>query len=359
MAGRDFDAQVVLSPKNSPRGNLLSQYVCARITRMNDVDIGLFDRDWNNTIYYFIMNSDEQIYMRYGGRDAKSPDTYLNLSSLELALEKGLELHRRYRRGELKKVERSKPLFPAQIPLLVERTIARNACVECHLIGDYQNIQREQDGKLDKLTHLYRSPDIKTLGIHLDVPKGLVVKEVRDGSEAAGMKSGDLITRLNGTPVWTFGDLQYLYDKVPRNAQRIQITVERGREPVNLSMALPKRWWWTDLTFRQWTVEPRVYFESVALSDSEKREHSLVEQDGFASRVKRVDMCAEMMKSHELRVGDIILGVDGVERDELANTAELFIKLRKTAGETVTLDVIRDGKRMQMPLKTYRMSFRK
>ena len=37
-----------------------------------------------------------------------------------------------------------------------------------------------------------------------------------------------------------------------------------------------------------------------------------------------------MMKTHELKVGDIIFGVDGVEHDEIANTAELFIKLRKT-----------------------------
>jgi C-terminal processing protease CtpA/Prc len=65
------------------------------------------------------------------------------------------------------------------------------------------------------------------------------------------------------------------------------------------------------------------------------------------------------MKSHDLRVGDIIAGVDGVQRDEHANTAELYIKLRKTAGSDMTLDVIRDGKHLQMPLKTFRMSFRK
>ena len=94
---------------------------------MDDVDIGLFDRDWNTTLYFFVMNSDEQIYMRYGGRDAKSPDTYLNLSSLELALEKGLELHRRYQQGELEKVKRPAPLFPRAFPLLVERTIERKS----------------------------------------------------------------------------------------------------------------------------------------------------------------------------------------------------------------------------------------
>jgi hypothetical protein len=348
----------VLSPKDSPRGKLLSQYVLVRVTKMDEVDIGLFDRDWNNTLYFFILNEDEQIYMRYGGRDWASPDTYLNLSSLELALQQGLELHRRYQQGELKKAERPKPMFPREIPLLVERTIKRNACVECHLIGDFQNLHREQDGTLDKLKHVYRSPDIKTLGIHLDVPKGLMVKDARDAVQAAGMKPGDRITALNGTPVWTFGDLQYQYDKVDRRAERIVLGVDRGGEAVELAVALPPRWWWTDLTFRQSTVEPRVYFASRPLTEPEKLRHGL-RPDGFASEVTRVDELVKMVKSHELRVSDIIVGVDGVERDELVDTAELFIKLRKKAGDSVMLDVLREGKRIPMPLKTYRMSFRK
>src|SRR5207247_6149426 len=146
-------------------------------------------------------------YMRYGGRDSQSPDTYLNLSSLELALKQALELHRRYQQGELKRTERPKPLYPREIPLLVKRTLAHNQCVECHLIGDYQNLHREQDGTLDKLRDLYRSPDIKTIGIFLDVAKGLAVKEARGAVQAAGMKAGDRIAALNEAPVWTFGDL--------------------------------------------------------------------------------------------------------------------------------------------------------
>ena len=65
------------------------------------------------------------------------------------------------------------------------------------------------------------------------------------------------------------------------------------------------------------------------------------------------------MKTHELKVGDIVCGVDGVQRDEVANTADLYIKLRTQAGDSVTLDVIRDGQHLKMPLKTYRMYFRK
>ncbi len=336
----------------------MSQYVCLRVTRMDDVDIGLFDYDRNNTLYFFMFNADEQIYMRYGGREARSPDTYLNLVSLELALKQGLELHRRYQQGTLPKTQRPKPLYPREIPLLVKRTFATNQCVECHLIGDFQNLHREQDGTLDKMTHLYRSPDIRALGILLDVPRGLVVKEVQGAVQEAGMKAGDRIAALNGTPVWTFGDIQYQYDKVNRKAERITLTVDRDGKPLDLAVALPPRWWWTDLRFRQSSVEPRTYFEDRPLSVPEKQKLNLGPET-FASEVKYVADFARLMKTHDLKTGDIIVAVDGVDHDEVANTADLYIKLRRAPDVSVTLDVIRDGKRTQMPLKTYRMSFRK
>ncbi|MCU1233593.1 MAG: hypothetical protein JWP63_1560 [Candidatus Solibacter sp.] len=341
----------MLSPKDSPLGKQLGRYVCVRITRMDDVDVGLFDRDWNNTIYFFAMNADEQIYFRYGGRDSASPDTYLNVDSLELALRQGAEMHER----GVKLPPRPKALYPREIPLLVQRTFAQRQCVECHLIGDFQNLQREQDGVLDKLTHLYRSPDIKTLGIELDVPKGLVVKQASGAAAAAGMQAGDKIVAWNGAPVLTFGDLQYQYDKVDRKSTKVTAQVERG---ASLEIALPERWWWTDLRLRQSSVDPRLDFEDRPLSADEKKKFGLP-ADGFASMVKYVSDFAKIRKTHELRTGDIIYAVDKVERDDLANTAELFLKLRKKAGQAAALSVIRDGKRIEMPLQSYQLSFRK
>lgn len=336
----------------------MQQYVCVRVPRMDDIDIGLFDYDRYNTLYFFILNADEQIYMRYGGRDGESQDTFLSLPSLELALQKGLELHEQYGKGLLPKKERPAPLFPKEIPALVERTFAKGACVECHLIGDLQNVQREADGKLDKLSQMYRSPDLRRLGLFPDVPKGLVVKEATGPVAAAGMKPGDLITAFNGTLVHTFGDLQYAYDKVPRDARQVTLTVDRAGQQQKLTVDLPVRWWWTDIRFRQLSVDARTYFDSKPLSDEEKKQLQLP-ANSFASRVSHIDSMAEMLKSHALKNGDIIVGVDGVQADPLADTAELFIKLRKTAGDSVTLDVLRDGQKLQMPLRTFRMSFRK
>ncbi len=337
----------------------MSQYVLVRIIRMDSVDIGLFEHDRNNTLYFYLINSDEQIYMRYGGRDSIAPDTYLNLESLEVALKQGLDLHEKYKRGELAKAARPKPAFPKELPLLVERTFARNQCVECHLIGDFQNLHREKDKTLDKMTHLYRSPDIKTIGIHLDVPKGLVVKEAKVAAALAGMKAGDRITSVNGTPVVTFGDLQHFYDKTDRRqAKTVQFGVDREGKAEMLTVALPPRWWWTDVRYRQSSVEPRIYFDSRSLTEAEKKDRGL-RADGFACEVTRLDSFGTMMKSHSLQVGDIVFGVDGVEKDDDVNTAELYMKLKLTPGDIVKLDVLRDGKRIQSALTSFRLSFRK
>jgi hypothetical protein len=348
----------VLSPKKSPLGQALSQYVLVRIVRLDGVDLNLFDYDRHNTLYFFILNADEQIYMRYGGRDATSPDAYLNLASIEIAARKGLELHKLHQAGKLASAPKAKPVFAKDFPLLAERTIAQNRCVECHLVGDFQNQHRELDGTLDKLQHVYRSPDIKTIGIHLDVPKGLVVKEAKGAAAAAGMRAGDAIASVDGTAVYTFGDLQHHYDKLNRRASKLKLGVERDGRSVELEIDLPRQWWLTDIRYRQLTVDPRTYFESRRLSEAEKEKLGL-KAGGFASEVRHVDMFAEITKSHELKAGDIVFSVDGAETDDVADTAELYIKLRKKAGDAVRLGVIRGGKRIEMKLTTFRMAFRK
>ena len=354
MNGRAFDAQVVLSSPDSKLGKLLQQYVCARITKMDSVDIGLFDFDRHNALYYFVMNADEQIYMRYGGRDAESATTYLNLRSLELALEEGLRMHAR---REVPQVQRPEPLYARDIPLLSERTVRQGACVECHLIADFQNIQREFDGKLNRLQDMYRSPDIKTIGINLKVPAGLVVEQTQGAVAEAGLQSGDTITHVNGIRVRTFGDLQYYYDKVPRDARHMTLSILRDEVASVLDVKLPKRWWLTDLEYRHWTVEPVVFFKTKPLSPERKAELAF-SVDGFAGEVTQKERFYDFAVP-PLKVGDVVYGVDDIFQDELANTPELHIKLRHRAGSQLKLHVLRGQERFVSELTTERQNFRK
>ena len=336
----------------------MSQYVCARVTSMKGIDIALFDFDRHNAIYFFVLDADQHIYLRYGGRDADSADTYLDLDSFELALQKGLELHAANRDDDAAAAPSHQPVYPRDIPSLQRDVISRNRCVECHLIGDYQNQEREASGQLDKLRWMYRSPDIKRLGLQLDVPKGLVVGNASGAAAAAGVRAGDRVVALGDQPAHTFGDLQFHYDRTPRDATTVALTVERDGRPLPLTIELPPQWWRTDLGYRHWTVEPVVYFESEPLTTSEKRQLGLP-ANGFASRVTKVDLAATLRGAHAHEVGDVIAAVDGIATDDVADSAELFVKLRRRAGDEVTLDVHRNGARRDMKLTTGRQSFRK
>lgn len=321
---------------------------------MDGIDIGRYDFDRHNALYYFVLNADEQIYLRYGGRDAESATSYLNLRSLELALQAGLQMHAS---GEIPQTEPPRSLFANDIPLLRSRTAERGECVECHLIADYQNIHRELDNRLDRVRDMYVSPDIKTIGIYLDVPAGLKVDQATGAVAQAGMQAGDIITHINHARVRTFGDLQYYFDKVSRDSTETRIKVLRDQKPHSLIVKLPERWWLTDLEYRHWTVEPRVHFKTHQLTAERKTELNLP-VDGFAGEVTDRNRFF-ITATPPLKRGDIIYAVDDVFEDEIADTPELYIKLRHRAGSKVKLHVLRGSERFVSELTTERQNFRK
>ncbi|MEM9015456.1 MAG: Trx7/PDZ domain-containing (seleno)protein [Verrucomicrobiota bacterium] len=359
MSGREFDVQVLHTAPDSPRGQLLQQYVLARVMSMVGIDLALYDYDRHNSLYYFAVSPEEEIYFRYGGRDSESQDTYLNLSSLELALQTGLEMHEACPRGELPAMKRPEPKFPRDIPGMNEAVVRKGHCVECHHIAHFETMAAEENGTLDKVRQMYRSPDIRTIGIHLDIPRGLRIDTVEGSAEAAGLRGGDIIRKINEHPVVTFGDFQYFYDQVDRDANSIEVTVEREGDELTVPIFFPHLWWVTDLVHRYWTVEPLIYFEATPLTIEEKKIRGFRE-DGFASTVSKVAFDAMLHSAHELEEGDIIHSVNGVETDLLTKeNLVVHIKLRHRSGERLTLGVIRDGKEMELPLNTIRKVFRR
>lgn len=325
---------------------------------MSGIDIALYDRDMHNALYYFIVNGDEQIYLRYGGRNAASPDTYLNLDSFDEALRLGLEQHALYRDGKRARRERPEPFFPRDLPIIRNEVLALGRCVECHLIEDYKLQEKEVEGTLDRINDVYRYPDIETIGIHLDIPKGLVVKRVEGPVRDAGMREGDRITTIDGTPVLTFGDFQYFYDKVARDAHTVTLGVERDGASHLLDVDLPRMWWYSDLYHRYLSVDPQLFFSLRPLTQAEKSELGL-KVDGFASMVVGVDPAAKAYGLHELKPNDIVYSVDGVDSDSYTHSLEIYLKLNAVAGESLDIKLLRDGKSMDMTIETFRENFRK
>src|SRR5262245_56738870 len=347
----------------------MQKFVLARIVAMDGIDIGLFEYDRHNALYFFILNADEQIYLRYGGSDAADAITYLNLESFELALRAGLDRHELYKQDISAKPASPARFSPAQCSLLNCNEIERGRCVECDMIADYHAQEAELAGKLDRPRMLHPSPDLKTIGIHLDVPKGLVIKKAEGAAAKAGMRAGDTITEIGGANVLTFGDLQYRYGKTDRNANRIELTIDRAGKRKSLSVELPADWWLTDTSYRFWSVEPMLYFTTRPLAAEQKRRLNLP-IGGFASEVVETvppagpnsagsDMSRILEQMQILKPGDIITGVEGVQESRLTQNVERYIKLTMKAGDTITLYLLRDGKPTQIKQNSYRLFYRK
>ena len=279
------------------------------------IDVALYDFDRHNAIYFFIVSPDEDIYLRYGGRDAASADTYLDLDSFVLALEAGLEQHALWQAGELPERSRPAPLFPREMERLKRIEMDRGRCIECHMVGDYQAVDMELAGTLDKRRDMFRTPDLRDIGIHLDIPKGLVVERSTGPAGAAGLEPGDRIVAAAGTAVLAYGDLLHVYDLHDRTATTFDLAVEReGAGRLDLSLDLPSLWWVSDLGYRYWSIDPVVYVTTTPLSAERKRSLEM-RSDGFACEVTEVNPRATVLELHELQSADVIYAVDGVEAD--------------------------------------------
>ena len=66
-----------------------------------------------------------------------------------------------------------------------------------------------------------------------------------------------------------------------------------------------------------------------------------------------------MLELHDLRPGDVIYSVDGVEADPSVRDCLVYLRLNVTAGEAVDLGVLRDGIRTEVTIRTHRQRFRK
>jgi len=205
---------------------------------------------------------------------------------------------------------------------------------------------------------MFRYPDIRNIGIHLDVPRGLVLERATGAAAAAGLRSGDKIASVNGVSVFTFGDLQFEFDKIARDAKEFSLEIERAAERINKEIELPERWWYYDVSFRYWSIDPLVYFDSEPLSGAEKQALGLP-ADGLASRVTAVDSIGTSFGLHSLQLDDVIMAVNGVDRDEVADSAMLYLRLNVTPGDSAKLTVLRDKEQIEMELKTKRQFYRK
>jgi serine protease Do len=320
-------------------------FVRVRLVRITGADLNIFDFDHDLTWAAFFMNADGLVYGRFGGRDAKGPDTRNSLLGLRFALEQALFTHR----------QNSQEKPPARPPVFVEdypsaHKVVRNGCIHCHQVNEIRR-QEAKDAGSWKRSSVWVYPLPENIGITLDLDRGNRVQAVLSGSPAAktGIKAGDVIQTLNGQTVFSFADAQYALHHAGIEGN-IDIAWTSAGQRKSGTLQLAKDWRKTNLTWRPSMLDllPSLAVFGYDLTAPERKAAGLDEKQLAFRQVAPVHSEAEAMG---VRAGDIIVGIDNLK---LAMTVEKFlgyVRQNYLIGDRVTLNVLRDGKKIDLTTK--------
>ena len=337
-----FDEQVLrLNPEIR---DVAEAFVRVRLTRITGVDLNLFEFDYDCTWFAFFLNADEQIYGRYGGRDAESAEGRTGLKSLKFALDKALEKHNDPKREKIAPknlVVRKVEDYPAA------KKKRGNDCIHCHLVNEFQRDLMQKKGEW-KRTDLQVYPLPENIGIILDQDRGDLVKAVFPQSPAQkiGLQKGDRLAKVNGTSIASFADLSYALHKAPQSGE-IAISWIREREVKSDQLSLSDGWRKTNLAWRPSLIDllARLQVSGEDLTSEEKKSlaipenHAAVRQDKFVHST---------LKAAGLQNNDILVGINGKGQHGTMKDLEVYVRKTFLAGDKITLNILRDGKKLEL-----------
>jgi M6 family metalloprotease-like protein len=197
-------------------------------------------------------------------------------------------------------------------------------------LADYRTVDKAVTTKLVKtdVTALH-VPAFLGVDVAADAQEGLIVQEVAAGSPAdkAGLKRGDHLLTLNGIAVKLDADFrEWLRERAP--AESVKLTVLRDGKQVQVTAVLVA-------LSRPVAQGPQHAFLGLDVIKAKDGTGLAVEQVTFASPAEKAS----------LKVGDILLKIDGIPLPTPEKLSEL-IAARKP-GDSVTLTLAGAGKAVE------------
>ncbi|MAC52706.1 MAG: peptidase, partial [Gimesia sp.] len=283
------------------------------------------------------------------------------------AIEGALELHKNYEttKDSLAGKQGTKPLVasPEKFPLLAGKYNSRindkqnivKSCIHCHQIGDAQRDYYLRDQKPLPDHILFSYPHPKILGLILDPQEKATVQDVTADSIAAqaGFKAGDQILSLEGQPLLSIADVQWVLQHAKETDQLVA-SVNRGGQELDLTMSLPKDWRRKDdLSWRvsSWPLR-RMVLGGAVLEEATREERKQIgltmASPDMALRIKHLGQYGAhaAAKKAGFQKGDLIISYNG--RKDLKRETDLLAygvnELKP--GESVPVTVLRERKRL-------------
>ncbi len=353
--------------------DVLNKFVTVRLVQANAMDLTLFQFDFDLTFAAFFLNADGTIYGRFGTRSDEAAMRDISMEGLRKALQGALELHEAYpankgalvaKRAQITRYKRPEryPSLKHYRPKLDYGGKVVQSCMHCHQIRDAERklVREKRKPMSDELIFPWPLPD--TVGLKLDPKERATVVSVTEGSAAAkaGFVPGDDIVSLNGQPLLSIADVQWVLETTGASARIPAVVwrkIKNAPKPfegtsakMNLTLVLDKGWRRaSDISWRVTTWDlRRIAFGGMVLE-------TVPDSDGKSMRLRakhvgrygnhRVAMNAGIKK------GDIITSFDGQKKAMTESELLAWVLKNRTAGARVKITYERGG-------KTYEAKFR-
>ena len=374
-----MDEQVA---RQDPRvKDLMSEFVCVRLVQANAMDLELFQFDYDLTFAVLFLNADRTIYGRYGSRLNEESSDDISIEGFRQALAAALELHQGYPGNKpLLAGKQARPVpfkRPEEYPSLRGKfkeeldyagNVARS-CMHCHQVRDAERLVYRTAKKPipDELLYPYPSPG--AVGLKLDHNSKARVSSVARGSAAAkaGFRVGDEIVSLDGQPIISITDVQWVLHNTGGSAEAREAAnsenllalgaeVVRERKRTQLTVKLAEGWRRaSDISWRVTTWDlRRMGTGGLVLEElpaEERQKAGLVGTD-LGLRVKYVGQYGDhaAAKRAGFQKGDILLDLDGQSHRMTESDVLAYAVQEKLPGDQVPVTVLREDKRVQLKL---------
>src|SRR5262249_1559050 len=152
----------------------------------------------------------------------------------------------------------------------------------------------------------------------------------------------------NGVPVASFADVQYGLHLAPASG-KVAVAWERDGREQRGELGLAAGWRKTDISWREsmWGLRPPACGHGKDLGADARKRLGLSEK---ALAFRQANFVPAPAEAAGIRQGDVIVGLDDTPLEMTMRQFNAYVRLNYKVGDRVTYNVLRDGKRVNIPI---------